>query len=244
MTGPCAWPIDRASCCLPDAATTTQIAQRDAALDIAVQVLDSLSGRQYGVCPTIIRPCPTTTCSMSGTIGTGWLNAYLDGGVWRNHTCGCAGNTCERANPSTIHLPGPVQSITTITIDGTVIDPTSYTLEGNYLLKADCTGWPSQNLGCPAGEPGTWTVEYMRGTPPPAGVAVLVGKLAAEFIAACAGGKCHLPRRVTQVTRNGVTMNMVDPTSIYDEGITGIPEVDTWIKAVNPHRVQRAPRVR
>ncbi len=96
----------------------------------------------------------------------------------------------------------------------------------------------------PLDEPGTWSVTYTRGVPPPPGSAKLVGLLAQEFLAACNGGKCRLPRRVRSVTRQGVTMDMVDPTDVYATGKTGIPEIDLWLSAVNPHRVQEPISVR
>lgn len=61
---------------------------------------------------------------------------------------------------------------------------------------------------------------------------------------ACGGGKCRLPRRVQTVSRQGVTYQMVDPTDIYRDGLTGLPEVDIWIASVNPNRLMGAPRVR
>jgi hypothetical protein len=73
---------------------------------------------------------------------------------------------------------------------------------------------------------------------------VFVGLLAKEFMNACSGGKCRLPRRVRSVSRQGVTMDMVDPTSIYAEGLTGLPEIDTWLKAVNPFTLAQPPKVR
>lgn len=82
------------------------------------------------------------------------------------------------------------------------------------------------------------------GTPVPGGVGVLVGTLAKEFLDACSGGKCRLPRRVQQVSRQGVSYQMVDPTDIYRSGLTGIPEIDIWLSSVNPNRLMAPPRVR
>jgi hypothetical protein len=130
-----------------------------------------------------------------------------------------------------------------VVIEGVVLDESEYRLEGDLLYRVG-TDWPKQDLTRPLDEPGTWSVTYLRGNPPPPGSAKLVGQLAAEFLAACNGGKCRLPRRVRSVTRQGVTYDMVDPTDIYATGKTGIPEVDLWLSSVNPHHIMTAPEVR
>lgn len=251
----CDWPIDRG--CLPSlpalsdpptaeeqAAYDIALAQRNAAEDLAVYVLWALSGRQFGVCPVITRPCPPRRnldryqydWPITAFYGLSELDRYqLVSG------CGCAG-WCRDGGPSMLHLPGPVQSVTAVTINGVVLDDDEYRLQGDVLYRLGGI-WPSQDLGRPAGEDGTWTVEYMQGTPPPAGTAKLVGLLAKEFIAACTDGKCRLPRNVTNVSRQGVSFDMFNPNDIYDSGKTGLPEVDMWLAAVNPHHLACAPEV-
>lgn len=185
-----------------------------------MDVLWALSGRQYGACPTGVRPCPT-----------------LFG------RCGCGYSACEAVGPRVIHLPGPVDSIIAIQIDDVLLGDDEWVLEDDLLYRVGGV-WPVQDRTRPLGEPGTWSVEYRRGIRPPAHVGRLVGLLTAEFYAACTGGKCKLPRRVQTVSRQGVTMNMVDPTSILSEGLTGLPEVDMWITAVNPNHISAGPVVR
>jgi hypothetical protein len=231
--------------CLPAVNNDVEQAALDAAEDIAVQVLFNLSGRQFGECPVIARPC-VQACSRSGIdlAGPGWfpLYFYLDGS-WRNTSCSCSG-ACTRSGPSVVHLSGPVRSIVAVTVGGELLDPSQYKLEGDLLIRVGGVAWPDQDLLRPLDEAGTWSVEYLRGSPVPAGVGVLVGKLALEFYNACSGGKCKLPRRVTSVSRQNVTYQMVDPTDIYAEGKTGIPEIDLWLAAVNPKKIQRRSRVR
>lgn len=251
----CDWPIDRG--CLPplpelpdtptdeeQAAYDLALAQRNAAEDLAVSVMWALSGRQFGVCPVIARPCPPRRelsryqydWPLTAFYGLSEMDRYL-----LVSGCGCAGS-CREGGPAMLHLPGPVQSIVKVTIDGVVLAETEYRLEGDVLYRLGGI-WPSQDLGRPAGEDGTWTVEYMQGTPPPAGTAKLVGLLAKEFIAACTDGKCRLPRNVTNVSRQGVSFDMFNPNDIYDSGKTGLPEVDMWLAAVNPHHLACAPEV-
>lgn len=242
----CSWPVDR-ECIpnLPEEPTEAQIAQQQAAEDLAVQILWALSGRQFGVCPVMARPCPQYP-DYPGYLAAGgtWLVLW-DGASWRNMACGC-GTACNWNTPQVIHLGnfgGPVQEIIEVTIAGEVLDDVQYRLEGNLLYRVGGK-WPNQNLSAPLDEPGTWSVTFTRGNPPPVGTARLVGLLAAEFLAACRGGKCRLPRRVRSVSRSGVTYDMVDPTDIYSEGKTGLPEVDLWLSAVNPHALMQPPSVR
>lgn len=250
----CDWPIDRG--CLPSlpalsdpptaeeqAAYDIALAQRNAAEDLAVYVLWALSGRQFGVCPEVVRPCPPRWLDLQHFQRPSFYG-LLNERDWylMAQGCGCAGR-CITSGPRVIHLPGPAVSVTAVKIDGVTLDPADYTLEGDSLYRNGGSAWPGQNLGRPAGEVGTWTVEYTRGTPAPAGVANLVGRLASEFVSACAGGKCRLPRNVTTVQRQGISFEVYDPKDMYANGKTGLPEVDMWLSAVNPNHLAAAPSV-
>jgi hypothetical protein len=162
-------------------------------------------------------------------------------GAWRNFGCGCAGR-CDRSSPRAVHLPGPVQGIVTVTIEQTVLDEADYVLEGDVLYRVGAN-WPHQDLGRPLGESNTWSVIYDRGEPPPAGTAGLVGLLAKEFLAACTGDKCRLPRNITGVSRNGVSYQVYNPELLYANGKTGLAEIDLWLNAINPHHILAAPKV-
>jgi len=123
-----------------------------------------------------------------------------------------------------------------------VLSPTVYALEGNALYRRGAD-WPRQDLGRPLGESGTWSVTYTRGIAVPAGVDRLVGMLAVEFIAACDDDMtCRLPRTMVSTTQRGVT-HVFDPSKILAAGKTGLPEVDLWLSAVNPHHLMAAPSV-
>lgn len=247
----CQWPIDRS--CWPDLCSEVDMARMQYAADAAVHVLWGLTGRQFGVCPALVRPCPTPCDDdilarvpifpgAAGYAGTpGWFPVWEDG-AWRNISCGCVGR-CSRTGMTVVHLPGPVQAVEAVTIAGEDLDPAGWALEGDYLYR---TGgqWPTQNLRASLGEPGTWSVTYQRGYPPPAGAAVAVGQLALEFFNACSGNKCRLPRRVQTISRQGVSMQMIDPTDLFGAGLTGIDSIDLWIRAVNPARLSAGPKVR
>jgi len=248
----CSWPIDRS--CLPVAETEIDAQRQVDAEDLAVQVLWALSGRQFGVCPVIARPCRQPCNGLLDDYvrgvpygvpyGMPWFPVW-DGDGWRNVSCAC-GPRCSWAAPNVVHLVSagqPIQAVTDVSIEGLALLPDQYALEGDllYRLGAD---WPRQDLTKALGQSGTWSVTYTRGNPPPSGTAELVGLLAKEFLAACSGGKCRLPRRVKTVTRQGVGYDMADPTDLLAAGKTGIPEIDLWLAAVNPNHIASAPAVR
>jgi hypothetical protein len=236
----CTWPIDRS--CLPEAETPEARVKQRHAEDLAVSVLWALSGRQFGRCPVIARPCPTPATDNGVLYGPGWFPVFTDG-QWQNLSCGCT-SSCTASGPKVVHLPGPVGEVLTVTVAGVTLDETAWKLEGDRLYRVDGANWPRQDMNSPSGSAGTWEVTYTRGVPVPEGVGTLVGILTKEFLDACGGGKCRLPRRVQSMTRNNVSYQMVDPTDIYRSGKTGIPEIDIWLAAVNPTALQQRPVVR
>lgn len=88
----------------------------------------------------------------------------------------------------------------------------------------------------PAGEPGTWTVEYSHGRQPPVGGVQACIALARELAIGWAANaqtsaRCRLPRRVTTVSRQGVTLAVLDPLTLFADGLTGLSEVDLWVSS-------------
>lgn len=221
----CKWPVDLT--CVPDIDPEDEDAQAllDRCIALASDVLWAFSGRRFGACPATARPCPDP-CETTAP-----------------YRCWCGGQ-CRARGPSVIHLPGPVASVLYVSIEGEPMDDTEWIAEGDLLYRTGHRAWPAQDLTAPLGEPGTWSVSYLRGVSPPPHTARLVGLLTAEFYAACTSGKCKLPRRVQSVTRQGLTFQMADPTSVFAERNTGITEVDLWLAAVNPHGLMSAPKVR
>ena len=246
----CDWPVDRG--CLPelppedDPTYEERLAEQNAAEDLAVQILWALSGRQFGVCETLVRPCPPEACGGGMRAGSTWdqtATPYIptyEYGRWVNYTCGCS-TRCNAAGPRTIHLPGPVQGIVTVTINGEVIDPSEYVLEGDILYRKGGQ-WPPQDYNKPLDEDGTWSILYLKGNPVPAAAGVFVGLLAKEFLAACSGDTCRLPRNVVMTTSRGITKTY-DPSAMYANGKTGLSEIDMWLSAINPYAILSAPRV-
>lgn len=118
-----------------------------------------------------------------------------------------------------IHLAGPVYQVDKVlTSTGEELD---YRHVGDTVVVR-------------AGRPST--IVYQRGIPVPKAAAYMVGRLAAERFLQCVDPKrCSLPRYATSVQRQGVSVQMASPADVIDRGVTGLVDVDTWIKAVNPN---------
>lgn len=55
--------------------------------------------------------------------------------------------------------------------------------------------------------------------------------------------ECELPSRVTSISRQGISMTMLDPQDFLQDGRTGLYEVDLFLKSVNPDRARVRSRV-
>lgn len=93
-----------------------------------------------------------------------------------------------------------------------------------------------QRLDLPDTEPGTFSVRFAFGTPPPPSGVQAAASLAAELALAWdnADSSTRLPARVQTIVRQGESVTLIDPQDVLDKGRTGIPEVDLFLKAVNP----------
>jgi len=155
---------------------------------------------------------------------------------------------------SEIVLPNPpVVSISQILIDGSVVASSLYRVDDwrrlVYIPTVGVTrsAWPaSQDLDAPTSAAGTFAVTYVHGTPPPAGgvkacaeLATMLGIGASPKLA----GQARLPDRMSSVSRQGVSAQVADPSTMFTDGQTGIPAVDLWVASVNFGAKQRRGRV-
>lgn len=223
---------------------------------VATDLLWNWTNRVYGVCEETVRPCqsgcsesftgwstfwgrgpgydPTFPAAGAGPGGSVPWYPVLVSGRWFNITCGCAGTCqCTPAGPTVLSLPGPVQGVTEVRVDGAVVPPSAYRVDRKrWLIRTDGGVWPRcQNmLADPAVDADTFEVTYMRGIPVPAGGRVAAGRLACELaLAACGDSSCQLPQRMTTMTRQGVTVGFADTYEDLKEGGTGIYSIDTWV---------------
>lgn len=210
----------------------------------ASNIVYNLSGRQFpGVCEVDpIRPCAAhVTQRRIDSKPPGWHPTW---GV-----CGCGG-PCSCAGNREIALGYyPIDEILEVKIDGEVLDPSEYRLDNWRTLirlrdpDGRNPGWPTwQELDLDDDQPGTWSVLLSWGRePPPEGVRA-AAVLACELAMSCSpdlAGECRLPKNVTSVTREGVTIVMSPSDFLDKDGKTGLWEVDLFIRSVNPQRSQQ-----
>jgi hypothetical protein len=217
------------------------------AVALATEVVWALSGRQFGLCEVTLRPCrrdcadvPWPAGGYAEWAGTSWLSPSLVGGLWFNITCGRCTSGCSCTSVSEIALPAPVHSVVQVKIDGVVVSGGEYRLDDNRLLVLLGADWPSCNdLNLPDTEPGTWSVTARYGVDVPVGGSWAVGELACELVRARNGEDCRLPRNVTQLIRQGATLQFPSSQDLIRDGLTGLYLVDQFVATWNPGGLRR-----
>lgn len=251
-TGPCQWPVSYDECGNGCAALDQLDDQARARIEqMAVEALWRWTNRVFGLCEISVRPCRqdcteglSTFWGSGGSGGSPWRPTLI-GGQWYNLTCQRCGDLCGCTDTPAISLPGPVASISEVLIDGQPLPPASYRVDNRrWLVRLDGGEWPTcQDMSAGPFQPDTWQVTYARGLPVPVGGQIAAGLLACEFAKAlCNDQSCQLPRRVQTVTRQGVTVAMLDAFDDIDTGHTGIWMIDSWVASVT--RARRGSTVR
>lgn len=240
---PCAWVINPL-CCENWASFSPTV--QAAASEYASTVMWASTGRRFGLCPVVVRPCgrythggtPSIfgyTFSLYGPGGAGWYPYIGDDGAWRN--CACPATNCGCRPDCEVYLPGPVASVTSVIQDGLVVPGTSYRVDdAKWLVRTDGECWPDRaDMNVDSGT-GFFQVSYTRGEAVPAAVLTAAGVLACEYAKACvADGDCRLPATVQSIARQGVSVQFLDFNMLVDRGFTGLAEVDQIIQAYNPY---------
>jgi hypothetical protein len=245
--GPCGWSIPDPLCCSTEWALVDPAVQ-SAARDYAALILWGVTGRQFGLCEVTVRPCGMKRCADgSGEFwGYDWSGGtwvpYIFNGQWFN--CGCGAGCC--CDPRCqVRLMGPVEEMVEVLIGGIAVDPATYHVDDDHwLVRSGGECWPQcADMDNLVGD-NTFEVTYLRGTPVPTALLRAAATLACEWAKACVGSDtCRLSNRVTSVIRQGITIDMVDPTVLLDQGLTGLWEVDTILKVLNPHRTVERLRI-
>jgi hypothetical protein len=219
------------------------------AVTSATEILFALSGRRFGLCEVTSRPCredcydyPYYTNLLPWT--GQWPYPALIGGSWFNLGCGGCGNTCSCTTVSEFILPSPVYRIVQIKIDGGVVPTGSYRLDNNRkVVRTDGGMWPICNdLSRDDTEAGTWSVTAQYGSPIPDMAQLAMGQLACEISKAASGQDCSLPAGVTQLVRQGVTIDFPDVGELFKQGRTGLYLVDAFLATYNPNGLKRRSR--
>lgn len=195
----------------------------DLARESAQSILWSMTGRRYGLCSTTEGyrlPCDSP-CNFPHRrrFGPGVEYALLD----------------ERRNCCKIHLAQtPVRSIDEVRVNGEVLDGDGYVLERDVLMRlGDC--WPCDDE-C---EEAPVSVDYTYGIDVPSLGELAMGELACEILSGLRGLDCRLPSNAISVTRQGITVDLGDASTLYEQHRLGLPICDAFIRDTNPDRLRQ-----
>jgi hypothetical protein len=249
--GPCtAW--DPIWCCDLSAAS---LAVTGTAVQAATEILYHLSGQRFGLCEITIRPCRHECWpGVGGWPGLDnwwqWGGLYpqplLFDGVWSNLTCGTCGDRCSCTQVCEAWLPGPVNAITQVKLDGTVlVSGVGYRVDDFHkLVRLGGPCWPvCQDMTLADTEVGTWSVSFVFGEAVPVIGRYAVGELACEIARSCTGQACKLPANATQITRQGVTIDFPTYAELLQNGSLSLRWCDLFMATYNPSRLRAAPAV-
>ena len=219
------------------------------AAEAATETLWALSGRRYGTCTGDFRPC-LQGCGAPSTLSWaddsfGFVRPELVDGVWINIACGYCHGDCSCGHVSRVTLPQRLVSVESVVVDGVTLPSSAYRLEGDHrsLVRLDGSGWPRcQDWNAAKDDEGAWYIRGQWGTPVPRLGILAVSELASEILKSCQGLDCALPSRVTEVSRNGLTI-LLDSMEFLKEGKTGLYACDLFLQSVNPHKRPSRSRV-
>ncbi len=260
----CNWPVSYASCGTCEVLEALPPEEQRMFERAAIDMLWNVTNKVFGTCPVELRPCSAGCESYAGNstfwgrgpypwagggLGQSPWYPVLIAGQWYNISCGCTGPcNCAIEGPKALRLPGPVNEIIQVVIDGVALPESSYRLDYNrILIRTDGEVWPPcQDLlkdagpvyATPSSLPGndysnTFVIVYSQGISVPIGGQLAAGTLACEMAkAACNDKSCQLPQRLQSVTRQGVTMGFLDTFEDLDNGRTGIWAIDAWTASV------------
>lgn len=225
-------------------ATDEQIYQ---AIDAASDVCFQLGGRRWpGVCDATVQvvsgsgglPLP-----YGGVVGFRDPSWAAQG--WWGPLGGPGAFFCSDGHR--LVLPGPILSINAIRVAGVTLDPSAYVIvDWEAIVRVDGGTWPTWGLDTDA-VPGL-EIDYSYGQAPPQAGRAAAAALARELALAYVGSDlCRLDRRVTSISREGVSENFAlglpGIAESLRDGQTGIPEVDLFVHAHNPKGLRRRSRV-
>lgn len=253
LCGPWITEDDMLSCAEPAGLDIDQAGQ---VAVFASEVLYVLTNQQWpGVCLRTVRPWHDTrwayycTPNPHGSALPAW--GYTPGADPWIYT------TVPAASRFELPLPGPIQTVSEVMVDGVVVPDTAYIIIGKRRVQRIDGGiWPiGQDLTRPPGvipdvpsADGTaaWSVTYEWGAGPPASGVIACRSFYCEIVAALSGADCKLPwtGAITTVQRRGTTINYGALHDQFEKGYVGLADVDLWINSARggPWR-PRPPRI-
>jgi hypothetical protein len=218
------------------------------AVGYASEVLWSLSGQRFGFTTVKLRPrhdygmrdtpYPGGWMPWPGTVSGGPYYGGSYYGYWFDTSCGSI--DCSCGNLKQVNLPAPAHAVTEVRVDGAPLVSGAYRLDNSRLLvRVDGGSWPVANDLTKADTVvGTWSITAQYGESIPSGAGLAIGELACEFLRGMSGQDCQLPRGVTQLARQGVTITLPDVSQYFDKGLTGLRFVDMFIRTWNPKGIR------
>lgn len=224
VSGEATWPVEWGPNPRPSDHETLRYVE-----DLAVAALRGLTLGRVGGQVVTVMPCGACAHRRHE-----WY-PHWHGGQFVN-VCGCA-DSCACSPVPSVTLEPPVGRVEAVVVNGVALDPSVYRVEDGYrLVRTDTLPWPS----CASED---FTVTYLAGHPVDALAARAAGVLASEFAKAVSGDSrgCRLPSGVVQVSRQGITMDVAQ--GLFPDGLTGLTEVDVWLRSINPYGLRTAPTV-
>lgn len=196
-----------------------------AATAAAQSILFAVSGRRFGVYDTTEEAFVVTSCQSLPT----WQPYQLHG-LWYNARCGggCTQLTLRSQ---------PVRTVAAVRSGDVTLDADDWFLTGNTV------NIPNGCPACSGCESPRFQVDYQWGIKPDELGNMALGEVACEVIEGWEGRQCRLSARAQSVSRQGVTVDLLDAQELLDGGLIGTPLADSWIRTVNPNKLQRPSRV-
>lgn len=226
----------------------------------ASEVCYALSGRRFtGACGPVTvrpvaRPVDVDTRFAHRGIPNGYMTAGMFGSAWGQPYSAAVNNYGTSRPPEVVLGAYPVIEIVEVKIDGVVIPANEYKLQDRRTLvrmrpSAGATpteryGWPTnQVLDLPDTEQGTFSITYTFGVAPPQ-IGFLAAKtLGGQLLLNALGQDNSLPRRVTSVSRGGISVVVADVEDFLKNGNSGVYEVDLFVATYNPSKAKIPPMV-
>lgn len=219
------WPVK-----WPDSVNVDDLEEADRryAEVLAVQSLRTLTLHRVGISAVRADVLPTmnegtysvfhSLPTYAGTLGVNPSSAHLKSTL---------------ASHRSIKLIAPIHRIIAVSVNGELVNPADYAVvSGAYLVRTNGE-WPwGQKI----------SIDYETGYPADFTAQIAAGRLAQEFLLALQDSpRCSLPRGVTEISRQGVTLTI--EAGLFPDGLTGIPAVDSFIYQWNPNGLRSRPRV-